>query len=33
MRHGATALLITLVILTAFLIYQFTTKSEHKKNA
>lgn len=33
MRHGATALLITLVILIAFLIYQFTTKSEHKKNA
>jgi Gpi18-like mannosyltransferase len=33
MRHGATALLITLVILTAFLIYQFITKSEHKKNA
>ena len=33
MRHGATALLITLVILTAFLICQFTTKSEYKKNA
>ena len=33
MRHGATALLLTLVILIAFLIYQFTTKSEHKKNA
>ena len=33
MRHGATALLLTLVVLTAFLIYQFTTKSEHKKNA
>lgn len=33
MRHGATALLATLVILTAFIIYQFHTKNEHKKNA
>ena len=33
MRHGATALMLALVILTAFIIYQFHTKNEHKKNA